>query len=489
MREQRHSGLSWLLFIILSILILGGAWLYTNWQSSRKVLPPGLTINTVPMGGMTREQAIDAIALAYTVPITVYYGNKVTILLPEMVELTLDQTTTENNLDAVLQEQANVQNFVDYALDQFLNRAPLTFEVYAIVNYSRVRVDAFLERMVQKYDHPPQKAVALPEAGTFRPARRGTKLDIAASRPLLIAAILSAVAETRAVDLVIATEPALESSIDLLREALLATLSDFSGVAGVFVKHLDGGGELCLNCDVAFSGLSTLKIAIVIELYRILNTAPDAQTTNLIGAALIESDNTAANALLTQIGAGDSARGIMQVTELLHNLDLRNTFLAAPYATLEGHAPPAESSPLAIITPANSRADVATDPNPYIQTTPVEIALLLEGVYQCTQGGGFLRLLYPRAITPAECQDILKVLAENDTRALLREAMPDTARVAHQHGWEGATHADVALVYGPVGDFVITLFLYQPEWLTWEENAPTFAAIGSLSYRFFNGDE
>ena len=54
------------------------------------MLPPGLIINELPMGGMTREQALEAIDQAYTRPITVYYASKLTpLLLPEMVELIL----------------------------------------------------------------------------------------------------------------------------------------------------------------------------------------------------------------------------------------------------------------------------------------------------------------------------------------------------------------------------------------------------------------
>lgn len=482
MKEHRN-GASWLLFILLSLTILGGAWLYTNWQSSRKVLPPGLTLNAVPMGGMTREQAVDAIALAYTAPITVYYANEVIILLPEMVELSLDVAATERNLDEALLAQSHIQNFVDYVLAQLLNHEPEMLDVRAIANYSRERVDAFLARVAQKHDHPPQNPVPLPDAGTFRPARMGTSLDISASRPLLIKAILAATLETRAVVLLVDTEPAPEAAINLLQDALQARLNDFSGAAGLFIKHMGGGMELCLNCDVAFSGLSTLKIALLVEVYRLSEAGPDATMLHTIRTMLSEEGYAATNTLLTQLGAGDAMRGASQVTELLRTLGLQSTFLAAPYD------PPAGSLAPDIITPANSRLDIITNPDPFVQTTPVEIALLLEGVYQCAHGGGFLRVLYPHALTPAECEDMLNVLGENDHHPLLQATMPASAQMAHQHGWDDASHAEVALVSGPAGNFIITLFIYQPEWTTWEESEPLFATIGSLSYRFFNGDE
>ncbi len=482
MREQRTGCARLLLFFILTPIILGGAWLYTNWRSSQSVLPPGLTINGVPMGGMTRDQALSAIALAYMSPITVHYGSEITTLLPEMIDLSLDAEATAQNLDAALATRSDVRSFFEYILDRLLRRESATVAVTAIVNYSRERVDAFMERLAQKYDRPPLQPVSLPESDTFRPPSMGTELDLDTSRPLLIKAVLAADPAERQVQLAIKTEPAPEASMELLRTSILSTLGGYTGVAGIFIKHFDQGYELCLNCKVAFSGVSLLKIGIVLELYRMSDAALSPATTTLISATLSESDNTSANILLAQIGAGNPYSGAQKVTALLWDLGLRNTFLAAPYDMTEGA--PASM----IVTSANSRSDVATDPDPYNQTTPIEMSLLLEGIYYCAEDGGFLRALYPQAITPEECQNIMIWLARNRTRPLLTTDLPSVT-VAHESGWSRGTHADLALMYGDAGDFVMIIFLYQPQWLTWEESAPTFAALGQLTYRFFNGGE
>ncbi|MBN2002798.1 MAG: serine hydrolase [Anaerolineae bacterium] len=482
MREQRTGCARVFLFFILTPIILGSAWLYTNWRSSQSVLPPGLTINGISMGGMTRDQALNAIALAYMSPITVHYGSEITTLLPEMIDLSLDAEATAQNLDAVLETRTDVESFVEYTLGLFLRREPAKVEVRAIVNYSRERVDAFMERLAQKYDRPPQQPVSLPESDTFRPPIMGTELDLDASRPLLIKAVLAADPLEREVHLAVKTEPAPEASMELLRTNILSTLGGYSGVAGIFVKHFDQGYELCLNCKVAFSGASLLKIGIVLELYRMSDAGLSPATTALISATLSESDNASANILLAQIGAGNPYSGAQQVTALLWDLGLRNTFLAAPYDMTDGT--PAST----IVTSANSRSDVVTDPDPYHQTTPIEMALLLEGIYYCSQDGGFLRALYPQSIMPEECQNIMIWLARNPTRPLLTTGLPNVT-AAHEHGWFQGTHADLALMYGDSGDFVIAVFLYQPQWITWEESAPTFAALGQLTYRFFNGGQ
>jgi len=466
----------------LTVLILGGAWVYTNWRSSQTMLPPGLTINGQPLGGMTREQALDAIALAYTQPITVYYADKLTpLLLPEMLELSLDEEATAQNLDRVLTARTGIQGFITYLRDQMLNHEPEAQEVAAVVTYSRERVDAFLARLAQKYDHPPQNAVLLAEAGTFRPAQDGTTLDIQASLPLLIKAILSAAPQDREVHLVVDIEPAPETSITILQQALEAALSDFTGVAGIFAKDLRRGQEFCYNCDTAFSGVGALKIAIAVSLYAELDTSPDANSAALIDTLVSESDNATANGLLAQIGAGDAYSGALRVTDLLWGLGLRHTFIAAPY-DLSGVAIPPD---IAAVAGTGS----STHPAPELQTLPIETGLLVEGLYHGAKNGGFLRAVYPQKITAEECQAILASLERNAGHALLSAGMPSGTRVAHQHGWSDKTHADIALVYGPQTDFVLVVYLYQPEWLVWDESAPTFATIGRLVYHFYNGGE
>ncbi len=482
--SDRPSGISWSFFVLVTLVVLGGAWLYANWQASQSVLPPGMSINEYPVGGMTREQTLEAIAQAYTTPITVYYRSEISLLQPEMVELSLDVTVTQENLDEVLAEQSQAQGFISYILDLVLRREPERQRVSAVVTYSRERADAFLERMARKHDHPPMASVPLPEAGTFRPAQPGTELDVEASLPLLIKAILSPIPKERQVHLVVHTEPPPNTSLDLLHEAISTALSGFPGVAGVFIKDLETGQELCINCNVAFSGMDLLKLAVVMERYRGLDQPPNATTEELIAAILTGEEVAPVDALLAQLGAGDAMEGTAQVTGFLQSLGLQSSFIAAPYGERDPEHPPPE-----IATTANSNAAFFTEPDPYMQTTPMEIGLLLEGVYQCDAGGGFLRVLYPQKITPGECQSVLAWMRSGSEDSLLAAGLPAGTPIAAEHGWQGATHAEAALLYTPQRDLMVAAFFYQPNWLVWEDAAPTFATVGQLTYRFYNGNE
>jgi hypothetical protein len=474
------------LLILLSLGVLGGAWFYSTWTSSEEVLPLGLVINDLPMGGMTRGQALSAIERAYTVPITVTYaGQLLPPLLPEMVELRLDLDATARNLDAALAQEAGPMSFILHLRDQLLGRDPKVVKVSAVVIYSRQRVDTFLERTAQKYDQEPRNPVALPDSATFRPALDGTTLDTAASLPRLVTALLSARTDKRSVELVVNIEPAPEASIEILAQALQQTLAGFDSntTAGIFAKDLTTGREFCLNCKLAFTGDSSARIGVALTSYR-----DQSQELNVDEAARLaqtlapgEGAGPAADALLARLGGGDVVSGTRAVTALFLDLGLNSSYLTGPLT-------PGSEAALGIATPANSRTDLTTTPHPGMQTTPMEAGLLLEGLYFCTLNGGALRILYPRGLTPAKCQSLIASMVRHRAHSLLAQDLPLGVSVAHQQGLGATTHNEVALFFGPRTDLVITTFLYNPTWSTPEEAAPYFAKIGSLTYRFFNGD-
>jgi len=483
-RHRKRSGTGVILLLLLSTLILGGTWLYTTWRSSEAVLPATIMINGLRVAGMTRDQALVAIEQAYTIPITVTYaGQVISPLLPETVELRVDIQATAQNLDEAIASQSGGLAFVQYLIDTVRSSEPPKTNVPAVVLYSRERVDAFLQRTAQKYDHPPLGPVALPESGTFRPAAEGTTLNREASLPLLISAILSPDPAKREVALVVATEPAPEVSLDVLEQALTAALAGFRGVVSIYAKDLEGGSELCLQCDVAHTGIGAIEVATALEIYRTREIPLDNDTAEMMDAMLTMGDSAATDGLLSALGAGDAYSGAQQVTDGLWSLGLRNTFVTAPLSV--GGQDVQEAS---IATPANTRTDVTTQPSPTVQTTAVDIGILVESLYHCTQGGGMLRALYPRAITPVECEELLGRMQQSSERPLLFGAVPASTRVAHSRDIEGSTYAAAALVYGPGKPFVLAVLMYQPEWLLPEESEPTFSQIGMLTHRFFNGE-
>jgi beta-lactamase class A len=158
-------------------------------------------------------------------------------------------------------------------------------------------------------------------------------------------------------------------------------------------------------------------------------------------------------------------------------LGLVNTFMVAPYD---------EVTSLTVVTLANSRTDITTTPDPYRQTTSLDIGLLLEMIYQCSHGGGALMVAYPGSFTVEECNQMVEWMSMNRIDSLIEAGVPVGTRVAHKQGFTSDTHADAAIVFSPGGDFVLVVYLYRPQWLEWEESAPLITDIATVTYNYFN---
>jgi hypothetical protein len=346
------------------------------------------------------------------------------------------------------------------------------------VTYSEEQLSRFLYRVADQYDGSPQAPVALPAALDFRPGRPGTRVDVQASWARLAGALVSAARED--VALVVEVEEAPSKDLSLLRQLLQSRLDDHPGlIPGIFVKDLQTGDELAINGEVAYAGLSVLKIAILEEVYRSLDHPPGVETTKLITETMTESGNFTANLLLRDVvDDGDGYRAAERLTSSMRRLGLVNTYMAAPYDEKDVASE--------IVTPANSREDISTAPDPFIQTTPLDAGLLLEMIYQCSQGGGTLIMTYRDSLTAEECQEMIKWMSENRIDSLIETGVPVGTQVAHKHGWTSDTHADAGLLFTPGGDFVLVIFLHRAEWLEWEESAPLFADIATATYNYFN---
>jgi beta-lactamase class A len=222
-----------------------------------------------------------------------------------------------------------------------------------------------------------------------------------------------------------------------------------------------------------------LKIAVLEEAYRSLDKPLGIETKKLISETMTESGNFTANLLLRDvIDGGDAYRAVEKLTASMKRLGLENTYMAAPYDE--------KDADVTVVTPANSRADISTDADPFIQTTPLDIGLLLEMIYQCSHGGGALLMTYSDALSADECEEMIKWMSMNRIQSLIETGLPSEGKVAHKHGWTSDTHADAGLVFTPGGDYVLVVFLHRPERLEWEESAPLIGDISTAAYRYFN---
>lgn len=257
-----------------------------------------------------------------------------------------------------------------------------------------------------------------------------------------------------------------------------------SRTGALFLLDLQTGEAITLGSDLAFSGTSINKIAILAALYGVLDFPPTTAEAVDIANTMICSENAATNRLLSIIGEGDEYLGADRVTEFLWALGLNKTFITAPYVLDPSKIP---TPPRPIQYPRTAADQTRANPDPSNQLTVEEMGWLLGSIYQCAYNdSGPLMTAFPGAYTSRECKQMLHVMSNNTVDALLKAGVPADTRVAHKHGWIADTHGNAALLFTPNGDYVIVMMLFQPTWLDYSQSLPVIAEVSRVVYNYYN---
>ena len=453
--------------------------------------PQGMKIAGVPVGGMDRQQAAQRLVEAFSTPIELIYNNSAIQLSPSVIDFQLDL----DSMLAAADLQRTRQSFWVGFWDFLWGRSTSPGEVPLRFTYSETRLRAYLEQEIaRRYDQPPVPARPVVGTVNFQPGSPGSALNIDDSVPLVESSLRSLSQRQVVLPLQVTDppRPAFENLKVLLKQTI--DLSNFEGLAGVYLhdmqtnqelnlEYLDGE-ELPVQPDVAYTASSIIKIPILVSVYRRLGDNPDAETMRLVGEMTTKSGNETADWLMDRVV--DPNRAPLAVSDDMQMLGLRNTFLAG-YFTF--------GSPLlaAIETPANLRTDISTDPDPYSQTTPSDIGMLLQDISDCAEtGGGALVAVFPGELTQAECQAMIEFLKNNKLPALLTAGLPETIQIAHKHGWVSDingvinTIGDAGIIYTPAGDYILVVFLNHPEQLVWEPSSKLVADLSRAVYNYYN---
>jgi beta-lactamase class A len=279
---------------------------------------------------------------------------------------------------------------------------------------------------------------------------------------------------------------------------------------------LETGAEIGVQDQVVFSGASVIKIAIMLQVYRVMDDPPAGIVAQDLWGMMVHSDNDAANRLMAFGGDGNASAGAQAMSDMLAQLGLVHSYMRGPYGSSrprdqqspeegqeapgegqqtpeEGQEAPGEGqeSPQGNNGRPAGRAfprmqEPVTNPDPWLQTTPRDMALLLHYLYDCGQGESSLLELFPGEITQEECRDMLNLMAQNADDNRMVAGLPEGVPCAHKSGWISDMKADAGIVYSSGGTYIFSAFAWEEGSLSDAQGNPRIAALSWISYSFFN---
>ena len=492
-------------FVFALVVILALFPLYTRYKAIAAPIPPG-----VYLGGLALSDLKDRTAIrthldgVYQSPIIVNFVDKPLALRPQDVDFTLDTEQMLAEAAQYLQGPA----FMEIALRYAFGLPPRRRDVPVRFTLDTAKLRTWLTEAGTQQNFPPIPPRALaprrqwsdghaPIAGLpsgyigeytsewqWLAGSPGYTIDVEQSIQPILAALSSD--QQRTATLALQETPAPPPTMRDLQRVIDNWLAEFPGFAAVYVRDLQQeagpAAEANVDADVSFSGMSTLKLGIVSAVMRQLpngiqsNDPASQRIGQQIDFALGESNNTSANRLLAFLG-GDTYGGARAFTDFARQLGMVNTYMQSGF----------DDPPLPqLATPGNSRKDWQTNPDSNLQSSPAEMGRFLAALYECTAGKGAFPQIFGDAIRPAECWQILFYMTHDSFTEMIWAGLPvHKPWIVHKHGFAFDAHSDVALVWGPTGPYVISIFLYQNGWLYWPTSNHAMQSTSRLVWKFF----
>lgn len=490
MRGKNFPFLRWISIVLIVLAMLMVVVQLATYSRIRASFPLGTVIGGVPVGGLDQQEAAERLVQAYSFPVEVHYGDAVVQIRPSVVGFDLHLET----MLAVADQQRVNQPFWSAFWDYLWNRLPTPSEVPLRATFSEERLRLYLkDEIASRYDQPPTAAQPVPGSTNFSSGSTGLTLDIDRAVTLISDALRSPVARVVNLSVVKVSppRPSLQNLQILLQQVIDA--SGFDGLTEIYLMDLQNGQEMnfayqndqAITPGIAFTAASTMKIPIMVSTFRRANEPLSQNISDLLTLMIERSENDPADRLMEQIMDGNL--GPLQLTQDMKDLGLPSTFLA-------GYFYPGAPLLQRFSTPANQRSDINTFPDAYNQTTPAEMGMLLSDIYQCAQsGGGTFAAVFPGEISQNECRQMINFLVMDKIGVLLQAGLPEGTQFAHKHGWvtdptDGVIHtlSDAGIVYTAGGNYILTVYVYHPTQVIWDQVNLLVAKLSLAIYNYYN---
>ena len=465
--------LRWLILIVLAAGVLFIGPRYLKYVQGRDAIPAGVTLGGVNVGGKTTDEVIENLLAVYQRPILVFHGENHLVLTPDTIDFEVDAAGMVAEAQAQAKGWNAVWNFLFYVMD----KPPVTHDVPLRYQYDREKLGAWIKRQSEKYDHDPLPPTVNLDTLSFSKGRPGVVTDPAETAISIINGFLDPY--NREAHFKLITQEGGKPDFEALETAMRQRFEKFPGVYSAYFQFLPTGESIEIDADTAFSGMSTVKIGILLLTYMDNDLPLPANISKWISVTVTSptASNAAANALMFHLGDRDTMAGVRRVNQFYHDFGLKNTFIVAPYNS--------DVIPPVVHTPANTNPKYKTNPDSVTQTTPHDMGVLMAEIGRCAEGKGALLAAYADKLSPEKCQDLIGWLERNPLGYLIKYGVPEGTRIGHKHGYAPDTQGDVAIIYGPEGPYVLTIYVYQYGWVLWDMSNPLMADESRLVWNYF----
>lgn len=269
----------------------------------------------------------------------------------------------------------------------------------------------------------------------------------------------------------------------MAESGVMSAIQDFTahtgGIVGVATKHLETGERIDYNADTVFFTASTLKVPLLVELYRQVDAgiidvnqrvdltdslrvpgsgvlkelASGLQPTvhDLAMLMIIISDNSATDILYNRVG-GDNINNTMQQLGLTHThipMTCRELLYSITGLDVENpeHTYQAASDRLKkreFVLEGDGFSEDKSD-----VSSPNDMCRLLELIYD----GDIL--------SPQSREAVLDILKRQQLSTVIPHALPAGTVVAHKTGSYHSVRCDVGIVFSPTGPYTVALMAKQ----------------------------
>ncbi len=451
------------------------------------VFPQGSTVAEVDISGLTKPHAIEYLQSVFEKPVSFDINGILFNFTNDEIGITFNYEHMVSSLNC--EGERNFTSFWNYVWNKS-SKVTINSEI----NYS-FEEDKFRSLISEKVNPyvivESTNPVSLDGTTRFIAGTDGITFD--AEELINNVKTQIGVVDKQLIQIETQPIPAPLPSTQQIKDKVNAILQEenFNGAIEIYAQRLSDHEEIQImdwfgeerEPGVAFTAASTMKIPIMVSTYWRQDLPLSDIMNGWLDSMIVLSENDPADRLMEQI---DAVRGPLVVTSDVESLGLENTFIAGYFYL---------GAPLLNLyqTPANLRTDTYTNPDVYNQTTPEDIGHLLEMIYTCSEDETAELIQAAQGqITKEECRVIIDTLAKNQMGALIEAGLPEGITIAHKHGWsqenDGLVHSysDVALVYGPETDFVLTIFTYNTNQLLFDVANPLIARVSQTIYNGFN---